>query len=137
MINRVLFYNSGGGIGDAIQILPLVNTLKKEFNRGLSVATYLLASSFFLSGVLNYLLAKAIITSQAGSIAFNQELGKLTALSFPIIAYATSTWGGQTLTAVFPHPKNTKKRHKSVYLNIFLLANFSIYVLYVPSFKLF
>ena len=32
MINRVLFYNSGGGIGDAIQILPLINTLKKEFN---------------------------------------------------------------------------------------------------------
>ena len=30
MINRVLFYNSGGGIGDAIQILPLINTLKKE-----------------------------------------------------------------------------------------------------------
>ena len=31
MINRVLFYNSGGGIGDSIQILPLVNSLKKEF----------------------------------------------------------------------------------------------------------
>tara|TARA_B100001123_G_scaffold277261_1_gene308392 strand:- start:677 stop:1666 length:990 start_codon:yes stop_codon:yes gene_type:complete len=31
MINRVLFYNSGGGIGDAIQILPLINTLRKEF----------------------------------------------------------------------------------------------------------
>ena len=31
MINRVLFYNSGGGIGDAIQILPLLNSLKKEF----------------------------------------------------------------------------------------------------------
>ena len=31
MINRILLYNSGGGIGDAIQILPLVNTLKKEF----------------------------------------------------------------------------------------------------------
>ena len=31
MINRVLFYNSGGGIGDAIQILPLINTLKTEF----------------------------------------------------------------------------------------------------------
>ena len=30
MINRVLLYNSGGGIGDAIQILPLYNTLKKE-----------------------------------------------------------------------------------------------------------
>ena len=31
MINRVLFYNSGGGIGDAIQILPLIDTLKTEF----------------------------------------------------------------------------------------------------------
>ena len=31
MINRVLFYNSGGGIGDAIQILPLINTLKTKF----------------------------------------------------------------------------------------------------------
>ena len=31
MINRVLFYNSGGGIGDALQILPLIDTLKAEF----------------------------------------------------------------------------------------------------------
>ena len=31
MINRVLFYNSGGGTGDAIQILPLIDTLKKKF----------------------------------------------------------------------------------------------------------
>ena len=32
MINRVLLYNSGGGIGDAIQILPLINGLKNEFS---------------------------------------------------------------------------------------------------------
>ena len=31
MINRVLFYNSGGGIGDAIQILPLIDTVKTVF----------------------------------------------------------------------------------------------------------
>ena len=30
MIKRILFYNSGGGIGDSIQILPLINTLKDE-----------------------------------------------------------------------------------------------------------
>ena len=30
MINNVLLYNSGGGIGDSIQILPLINTLKNE-----------------------------------------------------------------------------------------------------------
>ena len=31
MINRILIYNSGGGVGDALQILPLINTLKNEF----------------------------------------------------------------------------------------------------------
>ena len=31
MINSVLLYNSGGGIGDALQILPLIDTLKSEF----------------------------------------------------------------------------------------------------------
>ena len=31
MNNRVLLYNSGGGIGDSIQILPLIVTLRSEF----------------------------------------------------------------------------------------------------------
>jgi len=31
MINRILLYNSGGGIGDALQILPLINGLREEF----------------------------------------------------------------------------------------------------------
>lgn len=31
MINRVLLYNSGGGVGDALQTLPLINALKNEF----------------------------------------------------------------------------------------------------------
>ena len=31
MVNRVLLYNSGGGIGDAIQLLPLIDMLKSEF----------------------------------------------------------------------------------------------------------
>jgi len=31
MTNRVLLYNSGGGIGDSIQILPLIDTLKSNF----------------------------------------------------------------------------------------------------------
>ena len=30
MINNILLYNSGGGIGDAIQILPLIDTIKHE-----------------------------------------------------------------------------------------------------------
>ena len=31
MIKKILIYNSGGGIGDSIQILPLISTLKSEF----------------------------------------------------------------------------------------------------------
>ena len=30
MNNNILLYSSGGGIGDAIQILPLIETLKTE-----------------------------------------------------------------------------------------------------------
>ena len=30
MIKKILIYNSGGGIGDSIQILPLISTLRSE-----------------------------------------------------------------------------------------------------------
>jgi hypothetical protein len=49
-------------------------------------ATYLLGSTFFFSSVMNYILAKWIVTSPAGSSAFNEELGQLTLLSYPVIA---------------------------------------------------
>ena len=49
-------------------------------------ATYLLGSTFFFSAVMNYILASWIVTSPAGSTAFNEELGRLTLLSYPVIA---------------------------------------------------
>ena len=49
-------------------------------------ATYLLGSTFFFSAVMNYILARWIVTSPAGSTAFNEELGRLTLLSYPVIA---------------------------------------------------
>ena len=49
-------------------------------------ATYLLGSTFFFSAVMNYILARWIVTSPAGSAAFNEELGRLTLLSYPVIA---------------------------------------------------
>ena len=52
----------------------------------LKIATYLVASSFFLSSVLNYLLAKWVLVSPPGTTAYTEELGKMTALSFPVIA---------------------------------------------------
>ena len=41
----------------------------------------MIASSFFLSAVLNYSLAKILVKSQPGTEAFNAELGRMTALS--------------------------------------------------------
>ena len=36
--------------------------------------------------MLNYILAVSIITSQPGTVEFNEQLGTMTALSFPVIA---------------------------------------------------
>ncbi len=55
------------------------------FNRALTNATYLLASSFLLSAILNYGLAKYIVTSPAGTAEFNDQLGTMTLLSYPVI----------------------------------------------------
>lgn len=56
-----------------------------DFERVLGVASWLLAGSFFLSSVLNFTLARLIVKSPAGSVAFNEELGRMTALSYPVI----------------------------------------------------
>lgn len=45
--------------------------------------------SFFLSATLNYILARMIVVSPAGTEAFNQEIGRMTALSFPVIVLPT------------------------------------------------
>lgn len=56
-----------------------------KFNRLLMMTTWLLAASFLLSAVLNFTLACVLLKSPAGSVEFNQELGKMTALSYPVI----------------------------------------------------
>jgi len=57
----------------------------QNFDRLLMKVTWLLASSFLLSAILNFGLAIYILKSPAGTPEFNQELGKMTALSFPVI----------------------------------------------------
>jgi len=59
------------------------------FEQRLMNATYWLSSTFFFSAVMNYILAKWLVTSPAGSAAFNEELGQMTLLSYPIIALPT------------------------------------------------
>lgn len=56
------------------------------FDKHLVQSSYWLAGSFLLSAVLNYILARIIVVSQPGTEIYNEEIGKLTALSFPVIA---------------------------------------------------
>jgi len=56
------------------------------FEARLQNATYLLSSTFLFSSAMNYILAKWVVTSPAGSAAFNEELGHMTLLSYPMIA---------------------------------------------------
>lgn len=57
-----------------------------EFTRLLKTTTMILAGSFFLSAALNFVLASMVLKSPTGTPAFNEELGRLTALSYPVIA---------------------------------------------------
>ena len=57
----------------------------EEFDRRLLKITYFLSVTFFFSSVMNFILAKWIVTSPAGSEAFNEELAWMTLLSYPVI----------------------------------------------------
>lgn len=67
------------------------------FQKRLGNATLLLSSSFLLSAVLNFALATWLIHSDPGTEAFNAELGKMNALSFPVIALPSMVFTGAAL----------------------------------------
>ncbi|MBB3101928.1 hypothetical protein FHR87_000288 [Azomonas macrocytogenes] len=58
----------------------------KQFEKRLMYATYWLSGTFFFSSAMNYILAKWLVHSPSGSEAFNNELGRMTLLSYPMIA---------------------------------------------------
>ena len=67
------------------------NNCQAKFDQLLINASWILAGSFFLSSLLNYLLAVIILTAEPGTVSFNEQLGKMTALSFPVIALPAMT----------------------------------------------
>ena len=83
---KTLIYNPT--VMDVGKIKQKLETLGNTvaFEGRLLNATYLLGSTFFFSAVMNYLLARWSVKSPAGSAAFNEELGRLTLLSYPVIA---------------------------------------------------
>ncbi|HDZ3735810.1 TPA: MFS transporter [Vibrio vulnificus] len=79
-------------LNDTVLNLNLITQRLKErgktdaFERCLMSSNYLFASTFAFSSVMNYFLATWIVTSPAGTVEFNEELGKLTLYSYPVIA---------------------------------------------------
>lgn len=62
---------------------------KADFERLLSSSSYLLAFGFLISSFLNFGLARYLLKSPAGTAEFNTELGRMNALSWPVIVLPT------------------------------------------------
>jgi len=73
----------------------------EAFEKTLRLGSYLIAISFFMSSALNYILAKMIVVSSTGTEAFNIEVGKMNALSFPVIAVPSMLIMVATLFYIF------------------------------------
>ncbi len=83
---KVFLYNDKIMQVDRIAAALKAHNTEVEFEKTLRIASWMVAGSFFLSSVLNYGLARYLLISPPGTPEFNAELGKMTALSFPVIA---------------------------------------------------
>ncbi|TBU89816.1 VC0807 family protein [Stutzerimonas kirkiae] len=83
---RTLLYNPNVLDVERIQEQLELKGKTRDFEVRLLRATYMLSGTFFFSSAMNYALAKWIVVSPAGSEAFNAELGRMTLLSYPMIA---------------------------------------------------
>lgn len=72
-----------------LQVNRIAQALEKNgtvaaFEKSLVNSSILLAMSFFTSATTNYFLAKIVLVSPPGTEAFNVELGRMIALSYPV-----------------------------------------------------
>jgi len=82
---RVLVFNRAIFDVDRVQQALRARGTEAAFGNRLQAGTVLLAGTFVFSSVANYLLARWVVTSPAGTEAFNAELGRMTLLSYPVI----------------------------------------------------
>lgn len=79
-------------LNPAVMDVERINTALRDsgnsalFDRRVDLANYMLAGTFVFSAIMNFTLARIIVTSAAGTPAFNEELGQLNLVSYPMIA---------------------------------------------------
>lgn len=83
---RTLLYNPSVVDVERVQAGLAERGVEVEFETRLQRATWMLGGTFFFSSAMNYFLATWAVTSPAGTQAFNEELGRMTLLSYPVIA---------------------------------------------------
>lgn len=88
---------------------------EEHFDKRLKVSSYLLGSTFFISALLNFLLAFFVLKGQPGTEEFINSLGKMTGLSFPVIALPMMIMVGCILFYLF----NGIKKETNVELETF------------------
>ncbi|MCW5612406.1 MAG: MFS transporter [Rubrivivax sp.] len=107
---RLLVFNATLFDTDRVHQALAERGTEAAFETRLRTGTLLLAATFFFSSVANYVLARWVVVSPAGTEAFNEELGRMTLLSYPVIAIPSTVmmmalllWlarGAKTLTGL-------------------------------------
>jgi len=82
---RTLLYNPEIMDVNKVHIALQAHDRESAFEKLLTKCTWLLAFSFLLSAILNYGLARWIVVSPSGTDAFNSEVSKMMAWSWPVI----------------------------------------------------
>lgn len=83
---KKLLYNPDVMDVEKIEGILHENNAKDKFEKTLVRSSYYLSASFFLSAVLNFVLAKIIMKSPSGTPEFNEELGSMLGWSWVVIA---------------------------------------------------
>lgn len=82
---RTLLYSPEIMDVDKVQAALEQNDSVAAFEKLLEKCTWMLAGSFLLSALLNFFMARWIVVSPSGSDAFNAEVAKMMAWSWPVI----------------------------------------------------
>ncbi len=83
---RVLVFNAELFDVERVHAALEARRAAPAFERRLRTATLLLAGTFVFTAAASYGLTRWVVTSPAGSEAFNTELGRLTLLSYTLVA---------------------------------------------------
>lgn len=98
---KTFIYNDNFLKVDKISSILKERNNENTFEKVLRNASYIQASSFFVCGTLNYVLAKMIVQSPSGSEAFNIEIGKMHVYGFGVIIVPSMLFLVITLFYIF------------------------------------